>query len=144
MLDRWDRRFIDLAEMASTWSKDPRTKVGAVLVSPDRRHIEIGYNGFPHGIYDSELRLSDRTIKNRLVLHAEHNAILNAARDISDWTLYSTKCLCSRCALVSIQSRIGRIVMPNLDMLDDWYSDQEDAYALLREANIEVYFSNDK
>ena len=32
---KWHGRFLDLAALISTWSKDPSTKVGAVIVRPD-------------------------------------------------------------------------------------------------------------
>jgi deoxycytidylate deaminase len=48
----WDARFMALAEHVAGWSKDPSTKVGAVIVSPDRRQLTTGYNGFPQGIAD--------------------------------------------------------------------------------------------
>ena len=47
-LTKWDERFSRIAYEVATWSKDPGTKVGAVLVL-DRRIIATGYNGFPHG-----------------------------------------------------------------------------------------------
>jgi len=34
-IDKWDARFLDLAIYVADWSKDPSTKVGAVLVRPD-------------------------------------------------------------------------------------------------------------
>lgn len=30
--EKWNRRFVELAKNVSTWSKDPSTKVGAVIV----------------------------------------------------------------------------------------------------------------
>ena len=34
--DKWHKRFMEVAELVSTWSKDPSTKVGAIVVGPDR------------------------------------------------------------------------------------------------------------
>ena len=53
----WDTRFIDLAKLVSTWSKDPSTKVGAVITDDNNRVISLGYNGFPKNIQDISLRL---------------------------------------------------------------------------------------
>ena len=48
--NKWDRDFL---ELASTWanlkSKDPKVKVGAIIVDEHNRIISTGYNGFPVG-----------------------------------------------------------------------------------------------
>ena len=77
---RWDRHFIEMAVLCAGMSKDPRTRVGAVIIGPDREVRSTGFNGFPRGISDTYERLHDKTEKLRLVVHAEVNAILNAAR----------------------------------------------------------------
>ena len=46
-IDKWDARFLDLAVYVADWSKDPSTKVGAVLVRPDRTIAALGFNRFP-------------------------------------------------------------------------------------------------
>ena len=43
--DKWHKRFMEVAELVSTWSKDPSTKVGAIVVGPDREIRSTGYNG---------------------------------------------------------------------------------------------------
>ena len=35
-MQKWDLRFIELAKLVSTWSKDPSTKVGSVIVRPNK------------------------------------------------------------------------------------------------------------
>ena len=50
----WDIKFLKLAQHVSDWSKDPSTKVGAVVVDKDNRIVSIGYNGFPKGVQDDE------------------------------------------------------------------------------------------
>jgi dCMP deaminase len=76
--DWWDAYFIGIAREVSTASKDPSTKVGAVIVRPDWTVAAMGYNGFPRGIADTPERLNDRETKYALVTHAEVNAILTA------------------------------------------------------------------
>ena len=49
MTARWADKFIGLAQHVATWSKDPSTQVGAVLVDRRMRVIGMGYNGFPRG-----------------------------------------------------------------------------------------------
>ena len=80
MSEKWDRRFLELAEHISTWSKDPSTKVGCVVVGEDREIRSTGFNGFPRGIEDDAERLEDREQKYPLICHAEENAIMHAAR----------------------------------------------------------------
>ena len=74
----WDQRFLDLAEHIAQWSKDPRTKVGAVIVDEKKRVVSVGYNGFPRGVDDNPDRYEDRTAKLLFVAHAERNALDNA------------------------------------------------------------------
>ena len=80
MSAKWDIRFLKLATHISEWSKDPSTKVGCVVVGPDREIRSTGFNGFPRGIQDSDERLTNRDLKYPLICHAEENAIMHAAR----------------------------------------------------------------
>ena len=75
----WGDRYIHLAKEISTWSKDPSTKVGAVVIGNNGEVLSQGYNGFPRGIKDTPQRLKDREKKYNLVVHAEMNAIYNAS-----------------------------------------------------------------
>jgi dCMP deaminase len=77
---RWDLHFLSLAMSHAKMSKDPSTRVGAVIVGPDLEIRSTGFNGFPRGVLDEEQRLSEKTIKHKLMVHAELNAILAAAR----------------------------------------------------------------
>ena len=78
---KWHKRFIAMAELVSTWSKDPSTQVGCVLVDPKTRSIiSTGYNGLARGVDDSKGRIETRPDKYDWVVHAERNAVLNAAR----------------------------------------------------------------
>lgn len=106
---KWDLRFLKLAREISTWSKDPNTKVGAVLAD-DNQVVSLGYNGFPKRIEDDS-RLKDRDHKNRIIVHAEMNALLRANRDVSGLTLYTYPFMpCHMCAPHIINSGIARVV----------------------------------
>ena len=88
---KWDTRFMKLAREISTWSKDPSSKIGAVIVNDERRILATGYNGFPKGIEDTEERLNDRDQKYPLIVHAEMNALMNALYSgvsVKDATIY--------------------------------------------------------
>jgi dCMP deaminase len=113
--DKWDRRFLALAEQVASWSKDPSTKIGAVLVDPDRRIVGTGYNGFPRGVEDTEERLNDRPLKYSLVVHAEVNAIISAGDRALGGTLYVVPTLmvpniCPECAKIAVQAGIAEVV----------------------------------
>lgn len=111
MSKKWDKRFLRLAREISSWSKDPSTKVGAVIVDDNNRIISVGYNGFPQGVEDSEERLLDRQKKYDIIVHGEMNAILFANKSLVGCTLYTWPFEpCSKCAGVIIQSGIKRVV----------------------------------
>ena len=109
----WDRRFLDLAAVASEWSKDPSTKVGCVLTD-DIRIIGIGYNGFPRGIRDDEFRLNDRDLKYPIIIHAEENAlILNREVLPEQFTCYTWPMPpCAHCASLLIQHGVAEVRAP--------------------------------
>jgi deoxycytidylate deaminase len=87
-IEKWDRRFLELAKQVSTWSKDPSTQVGAVLVNYLDQVVGMGYNGFPRGVEDSEERLNNRELKYQIVVHAEVNAVIQAGKEADGSTLY--------------------------------------------------------
>lgn len=131
----WDGRFFAMAKLVASWSKDPRKQVGAVLVSEDCRHISIGYNGFPAG-FEERLQsegnfIMDKETKNRYSLHAEENAIAQAAQDVRNWTLYVTEPPCMRCALSIHRAGIRRVVTPPLSLESSWFDEQSEAEGFL-------------
>lgn len=136
MFDKWDYRFMRVALNVATWSKDPVEGVGALLVSPSRKSVSWGFNGFPRGVYDTEERLKDRVIKNDLVVHAELNAILNCQLRPEAWTLYCTKHPCAECAKAAIQAGVTRIVCLPYARNSRRLASYELAVALLQEAGV--------
>ena len=138
----WDKRFLDLAQHISGWSKDPSTQCGAV-VTDGKRIISMGFNGFPQGVGDTSERLDNRETKYRLVLHAEQNALSFANRDLSGCTIYVYPMPpCSRCAAQIIQAGIKRIVTqrPDADKLERWQEDFELANEMYRETGVEFNY----
>lgn len=108
---KWDRRFLELAELVGSWSRDPSTKVGAVIVDKDKRVVSLGFNGFPQGMCDSEHLYSVRDIKLSRVVHAEMNALIFAGRVPQGSTLYTYPLLpCDRCIVHMLQAGIRRFV----------------------------------
>lgn len=104
-----------LAREISTWSKDPSSKIGAVIVNNDRRILATGYNGFPRGIKDTAERLNDREQKYPRIIHAEMNALMNALYSgvsVKDATIYVYGLpVCSECTKSVIQAGISRVVI---------------------------------
>lgn len=109
----WDVWFMKQVYLAAEKSKDPSTKIGAVLVR-DKHVISTGFNGFPIGVLDSKDRYGDRAIKYDLVVHAEDNSVLSAARfgfSTLGATLYTQGVPCCECAKSVIQGGIKQIVV---------------------------------
>lgn len=150
MSNRWHDHFLELALLNARMSKDPSTKVGAVIVGPDREVRSMGFNGLPRGVADTPERMNDRDTKLALVVHAEMNAILNAARvgvSVKGCTLYLAATdasglvwggpPCTRCTVETIQSGITAIVShPFKDVPSRWKDDIERARDLLTEAGV--------
>jgi dCMP deaminase len=110
-LDKWDLRYLAVAREISCWSKDPSTKVGAVIADNQGRVVALGYNGFPRNIEDAAEKLAVQEIKYEMVVHAEVNAVLIAGRSTIGGTVYVHGApICPRCASVLIQAGITRAV----------------------------------
>jgi len=113
MSEKWDVRFLLLAQHVSTWSKDPSTKCGAVVVRPDKTVASLGFNGFPRGVPDLPEHYANLEEKYQRVIHAEVNALLTG-QNLQDCTLYTwppgLAPTCDRCATLVIQAGIRRVV----------------------------------
>ena len=122
----WDETLMEMAFTISKRSRDPRTKVGCVIASPDHLSIVTGWNGFPSGFPDSaELwnardRSKNPLVKYDVVIHAEMNAILNSPVRPVGWSMYCTHKPCVRCATHIRQAGIAvvyyRIVPDTKDL----------------------------
>jgi dCMP deaminase len=135
----WDNWFLGLAQYISTASKDPSTKVGAVIVDSDRRVISVGYNGFAKGVKDTDERLNNRELKYKMIVHGEMNAIIFAERSLQGCTLYTYPFMpCSRCASMVIQAGITRVVAPKSDN-PRWIEDFKLSEEMFAEAGTEVH-----
>ncbi len=140
---KWDIRFLELAKHISSWSKDPSTKVGAVVVNSKKQIVSIGYNGFPRGVHDTEERLNDRPTKYSMVVHAEVNAVVNATSNLNGCTLYTYPTLmipnvCNDCAKAVIQSGITRVVCYDGETNERWRSQEIISKVMFEEAGVVV------
>ena len=107
--DKWHKRFMEVAELVSTWSKDPSTKVGAIVVGPDREIRSTGYNGLVRGVDDNKPERLERPTKYDFFEHAERNAVYNACligASLKGCATNETSIPCPDCARANIQSRI--------------------------------------
>ena len=138
-LSNWDKRFLELAQLVSSWSKDPSTKVGAVIVDEQNIIVSVGFNGFPKGIDDND-RLNHREEKYQIIIHAENNALMFAKRPLYGCTIYTYPFMpCPRCAGMIIQSGIKRVVSyKNTTDRMRWELDFSISRELFSEANIEL------
>jgi dCMP deaminase len=114
-MNKWTRRYLDIAKEVSTWSKDPSKQIGAVAVGDKGQILSQGYNGFPRGVKDTNDRYNDREEKYKYVVHGEMNCIYNACNSgvsLNGATLYVTGLpVCSECAKGIIQVGIKKVVM---------------------------------
>jgi dCMP deaminase len=138
---KWDIRYVELARLVASWSKDPSTQTGAVIVRPDNSVASVGYNGFPRGIDDSPERYEDREIKYSYIVHCEMNAVLSAHSHVKGNTLYTWPFLsCERCCVHMIQAGITKVVAPACppDKADRWAAALEESKRRFTEAGVEV------
>jgi dCMP deaminase len=137
----WDVRFLKLAQHIASWSKDPSTKVGCVIVGPDREIVSTGYNGFPRGVSDDSSRYDDRNTKLHLICHAEENAVAHAARigvSLRNTTAYVTWPPCPRCARSLVQAGVTKVVHQETELPERWVEQMNWSFQLLDEADVDV------
>lgn len=141
-----DEYFMRHVYLAASMSKDPRTKIGAVLVK-DGVIISEGFNGLPRGVRDYKTRLDDRELKYKFVVHGEHNAILNCARNgVSTLgsTLYTQGVPCNECAKAIVQAGIKRVIIhnrwPDMGSSEKWVEAAKITKEMFAEADIPIYF----
>lgn len=107
----WEQTFMDVARVVARRSKDPHTKVGAVIVK-DKCIVGTGYNGDPRNFrYDFDWSTPE---KYDYCIHAEINAIANAVyngagNSIKDSDVYLTLSPCNKCILQLIQFGVKRV-----------------------------------
>ena len=84
---KWDERFLGLLSKIASWSEDESSQHSAIVVSPNKREVSIGFNGLPRGV-KNEAERQVRPFKYHWFAHAEQNAMDNAARSLEGWTIY--------------------------------------------------------
>ena len=132
---KWDRRMLGMANLVATWSQDPSTGVGAVIVDTKNRIVSMGFNGFPRRVTDNYDGMT-RDEKLRRTIHAEENALLFATRSVEGCTIYVTHPPCARCAAKIIQAGIVRVVSrpPWNEFTERWADDIRSSTEMFAEA----------
>jgi len=141
----WNQYFFEMCDLVASKSKDPSTKVGAVIVGEDNEIRSTGFNGFSRHVDETIPERWERPIKYQFVSHAERNAIYNAARigvSLKGCTLYMNfePCPCTGCANAVIQSGIEKIVGPAIPFPgkgEQWENDMKISKVMLDEAGVE-------
>ncbi len=146
-----DKYIFDLVLRHGSRSKDPSTQVGALIVSYDGLFLSSGCNSFSDGLVDLDSRWADRDMKLKLVVHAEMNAILLAAKhgvSLNGSTLYVlardtvSKEIwggppCTRCTVELIQAGIKEVVGGTINNLPErWKESCLFSKQLLEEAGV--------
>lgn len=136
MVISWDEYYIGQARAISKRSKDPSTKVGAILVTKDNKPISQGYNGFPKGC-DESLYTWERPLKYFLVIHAELNAIsfVSDKKDLQDAKAYITHHPCDNCLKILIQNGIKEIIYESDDVIKRFCENSKKAIDIMVKAN---------
>ena len=142
---KWDKRYMELAELVATWSTCYREnrQIGAVIVK-NNRILTVGYNGAPSGVQNCFER--GECLRNKLnipsgtkreicySIDAEQNAIVQAAKlglNTDGATVYVTHQPCAICARILISAGIKRIVYKH-SYPDDF------SVSLFKEAGLQI------
>lgn len=141
----WNKRWMSLANLISTWSKDRSRQTAAVIVDDRNILLSIGWNGFPRNIDDNIDKRHERPIKYKWTEHAERNAIYNAAAKgiaLLNSTMHLAWYPCSDCARAIIQSGIKKLVCVEPNWNDPkWKEDFNVANEMLNEACICIEYN---
>ena len=147
MCKKWDLRYLNIAKHVASWSKDPSTKIGAVIVGDKGQIVSQGFNGFARGIEDKPELLNNREEKYKRVIHAEMNAIYNSVFSGSSpvgCTMYITGLpVCHTCADGIIQTGIKEVVMDTKPS-DRWIESCSLALEKFKEAGVKYRFLEDE
>ena len=142
----WDEYFFLLVDSVALKSKDPETKVGCVIVGPDKEIRTTGYNSFPRGIRDNIIERMQRPEKYKWIEHSERNAVYNAARmgtSLKDCISYQSWFPCSDCARALINVGVREIVIDYRDsnpwfQNNRWDESMEVSKTMLDEAFVKI------
>lgn len=110
----WDDYFMAMTYLVAMKSKDPSSKIGALIIGPDKEIRSTGFNGLPRGMEDGRPEREQRPQKYSYYEHGERNAVYNAARmgtSVNGCTMYTQGIPCADCGRAVIQAGIKKIVV---------------------------------
>jgi dCMP deaminase len=108
---------------------------------PGGQLLSGGCNSFPRGINDYVEARQVRPEKYKWFVHAEANAVYNAARSgisLDKGILYCQWLPCPTCAMAIIQSGISCIVVASFNVPERWRGDMNVAVTMLGEADVDI------
>ena len=142
----WIHYFFRIAKEVASKSKDPSTKVGAVVVNESKRILATGYNGIPIGVEDDINTYPERYDKTKqkylCVSHAEANVIAFAASEgvaLKGSTLFVTLHPCIECTKAIIMAGIKEIHCVDIDRDRSWTEHLPLAKRMLVEAGVTLF-----
>lgn len=139
---KWAERMLSFAQKVAEWSKDPSTKVGAVITTDIGRPVSWGFNGMPMGIDDSVEERYQRPLKYQWFCHAERNAMDLVPQSLDGCVMFVTLAPCSSCCQSIIQRGIKTVVVDHTGSVDlapeRWQKDMQQGKLMLQEAGITV------
>jgi dCMP deaminase len=144
-MNKWNKRFSELAEHVSSWSKDESTRVGCIIVNPiDNNPISMGYNGFASKVNEDIKERHIRPLKYLYTVHSEANGIANAAKNgqkTKDCVMYVNFFPCCNCAGLIVNAGIIKIYSPEPDFNHErWGENWKIAYTILNEGGVEIEY----
>lgn len=135
----WDNYHMGICDAVSLRSKDESTKLGAVIIGDGNELRSSGYNSFPRGVDDYVPARQQRPLKYKWFVHAEANAIFNAARvgtPLLGCRIYCAWPPCPNCAMAIISCGIREVVVRSLDVPSRWQGDMSISATMLDEAGV--------
>lgn len=141
----WHDTFFEICDALSKRSDDLVTKLGCVIIGPDKEIVSTGYNGLPRGIEPRVERLK-RPDKYLWTEHAEKNAIMNATRygaTLKGCILYCGWPPCAACSRSIIQAGIREVHFKNVMLKEKWRDSMEASMCMLQEANVNIILHNE-
>lgn len=136
-------QYMEIARATSLLSKDRRKKVGALFVDSKGGFLSSGYNGFPRGANDDIEERQEGDLKQKVTVHAETNAIYQAARrgiSLEGSRLYITTLPpCIECTKAIIQVGCTEVFIEAHALLSkDWTVNWDLTKQLFEECGVKV------
>ena len=143
------KNLLKIAYSEAKKSANPSTQNGAVLVDDKGRIVVAAPNTFPERIAENIERQQNKPLRKKYSVHAERNVIYKSARlgkKTEGLTMVCPWAACGDCAQAIIQAGIKKLVVHKqaLERSDHWKEDIDFAFAMLREAKVEIIIFDGK